>query len=111
MSEKYCRSSRYRAVYFTYFSNPYKFSLNIPLIPSRQREIRSVEHKLWGQDTRQASNGDELAYNHFKASHYVNGPEHSKVVVSHRHHGSRTYNMYVYYNMIYRTIRNIIGQL
>ena len=54
-----------------------------------------MEQKLWGQDTKLASNGDELAYNHFKASHYLNGPEHSKVVVSHRHHGSRTYNMLV----------------
>jgi len=58
-----------------------------------QRERKYVEQKLWGQDTKLASNGDELAYNHFKASHYLNGPEHSKVVVSHRHHGSRTYNI------------------
>lgn len=48
--------------------------------------------KQWGQDTKQTTNGKELAYSNFKGSHLVNGPDNCQVVVTHRHLGSRIFN-------------------
>jgi len=68
--------------------------LPIQYSPShRYREKGAGEQKLWGQDTKLTTGGDELAYHHFKPSHFANGPERSKVVVSHRHYGNRTHNL------------------